>query len=94
MKAEPVQRLKRSHAGGVVEINIWRVAASVPPCEHGYKYRLVYVVAGRRVVGFDNERGKGDHRHDGDEESAYRFAGVEALLADFWQAVAEKGDRK
>lgn len=94
MPATPIQRLKRTHRGGVVEINIWRVPEPVPPCEHAYKYRLVYVVDGRRVVGFDNERGKGDHRHDGDRELLYRFAGVAALLADFWQAVAEIGDTR
>jgi hypothetical protein len=52
-----IQKLKRTYAGGVVEINIWRVPGGVPPCRHPYKYRLAYVVAGRRVIGFDNERG-------------------------------------
>jgi len=35
----------------------------VPPCTHCYKYRLVYIVDGVKVLGYDNERGKGDHRH-------------------------------
>jgi len=67
------------------------VPEPVPPCAHGYKYRLVYVVEGRRLVGFDNERGKGDHRHDGRREVPYAFVDVETLLADFWRAVEEKG---
>ena len=91
MKAIPIQRLKRAHAGGVVEINIWRVPEPVPPTDHGFKYRLVYLVAGRRVIGFDNERGKGDHRHDQEAETAYQFINVTTLLSDFWQAVEDLG---
>lgn len=93
MKATPVQRIKRTHAGGIVEIAVWHTSAPVPPCAHHYKYRLVYVVGGMRVVGFDNERGKGDHRHDRGVESGYHFIDVSTLLADFWRAVAEQGDR-
>lgn len=89
MKAIPLQRMKRSHHGGIVEINVWRVSEPVPPCTHHCKYRLVYVVDGRRLVGFDNERGKGDHRHVGDEELPYDFINVEKLLTDFWQAVGD-----
>jgi hypothetical protein len=32
---------------------------------------------------YDNETGKGDHRHLGDRESAYEFVSPEALVADF-----------
>lgn len=92
MQAMPIQRIKRTHVGGLVEVAIWRVPEPVPPCIHLYKYRLVYVVAGVRVVGFDNERGKGDHRHDRAVESGYHFINLETLLADFWRAVAETGD--
>lgn len=91
MPAIPVQRLKRPHAGGVVEINIWCVPEPVPPCSHHYKHWLAYIVGGRRVVGFDNERGKGDHRHDNGRETAYAFVDVGTLVADFWRAVAEQG---
>ena len=54
-----------------------------------YKYRLVYLVEGRRVVGYDNERGKGDHKHLGDTEVPYRFVDVSTLLADFMHDVQE-----
>jgi hypothetical protein len=37
----------------------------------------------KRVVGFDNERGKGDHKHLGGKESVYRFVSVDQLLDDF-----------
>ena len=55
----------------------------VPPSEHGYKYRAVYVVNGVRIVGFDNERGKGDHCHIDGKEVPYAFTSVEKLLEDF-----------
>jgi len=66
-----------------VQIVVWQVPQPVPPSTHHYKYSLVYIVEGRRVVGFDNERGKGDHRHFGDAEHPYTFTGLDALFADF-----------
>ena len=45
-------------------------------------------------VGYDNERGKGDHRHLDGVETAYVFTSVEKLLADFWLDVRTKrGER-
>jgi hypothetical protein len=84
MKAILLQHNKHPYAHGLIEIAIWRVPISIDPCQHGYKYRLVYVVDGVRVVGYDNERGKGDHKHFGAIEVAYEFKGVASLLADFW----------
>jgi len=49
--------------------------------------RLVYIVAGQRVVGYDNERGKGDHKHLGGRELPYSFSTVAQLIADFWEDV-------
>ncbi|WP_116520135.1 toxin-antitoxin system TumE family protein [Achromobacter insuavis] len=69
--------------GGIMQIVIWKVPQPVPPTSHGFKYRLVYAREGQRIVGFDNERGKGDHRHQGDEEFPYEFRGVAQLLEDF-----------
>ena len=59
----------------------------VPPSEHGSKYRLVFGRDGLRVVGYDNERGKGDHCHLGDTEMPYRFKDVPKLLDDFMRDV-------
>jgi hypothetical protein len=73
--------------GGVIELVVWRVPRPVPPTSHGYKYRAVYSVNGVRVVGFDNERGKGDHCHRRGQEMPYRFTTVEALVEDFIAAV-------
>ena len=87
--AELIHREKRSYAGGIIEIVVWQVPKPVPPSEHPFKYRLVFVRGGKRVVGYDNERGKGDHRHLGKSEMAYRFVDEAQLLDDFWQDVKE-----
>jgi hypothetical protein len=75
--------------GSLAEMVVWRVPEPVPPTIHGFKYSLVYVIAGERVVGFDNERGKGDHRHLRDRELPYAFVSVDRLLDDFVAAVDE-----
>jgi hypothetical protein len=59
----------------------------VPPTAHGLKYSLFYGRAGLREVGYDNERGKGDHRHFQDSETPYLFSTVEQLMRDFWSDV-------
>ena len=69
--------------GAIVEMTIWMVAKAVPDSEHAFKYSLFYGYPGRRLVGYDNERGKGDHRHIDDREERYVFSSVERLVADF-----------
>jgi hypothetical protein len=39
------------------------------------------------VLRYDNEAGKGDHKHDRETEVPYKFTDVETLQADFWAAV-------
>ena len=85
--AELIYREKHSYAGGVVEMVVWRVLTPVPPSAHPFKYRLVFVRDGRRIVGYDNERGKGDHKHLGEKETPYRFVDEAKLLEDFWQDI-------
>ena len=38
---------------------------------------------GQRLVGYDNERGKGDHKHIRAVETRYKFVNIEKLVADF-----------
>lgn len=91
MKAQLITRFKNITAeGGVIELVIWKVSAPVPPTEHGYKYRAVYARKGERIVGFDNERGKGDHCHLDGKELPYTFVSVEQLVEDFIAAVAAR----
>lgn len=72
--------------GAIVEMVIWRVPTSVPPSLHEFKYSLFYGRHANREVGYDNERGKGDHRHFRGVE-AYAFVSVEQLMVDFWSDV-------
>lgn len=79
--------------GNIIQIVVWRLPEPVPPTTHGYKYRLVYVVDGIRVVGFDNERGKGDHKHLNGQESPYIFTTLDQLFEDFIAEVDEQRRR-
>lgn len=93
MKAELIYRFEQDFDdGAMLRMVIWKVPTPVPPSDHCYKYRLVYLEEGQRVLGFDNERGKGDHCHDGNIESPYSFTDVTALIRDFIAAV--KGRRR
>ncbi|MGI9169820.1 MAG: toxin-antitoxin system TumE family protein, partial [Caulobacteraceae bacterium] len=74
----------------VLELVIWRVPTPVEGSAHGYKYRLFYGREGKRIVGFDNERGKGDHRHLDGVETAYTFTTVEAVVRDFLAEVEKR----
>jgi hypothetical protein len=70
-----------------VELVVWRLGSRLPGCGHGFKYRLALVVDGLCVLRYDNESGKGDHRHVGKKEHAYVFSTSERLLDDFWREV-------
>lgn len=71
-----------------IEIVIWRVPGPVRGSAHGFKYSLALVSEGVCVLRYDNEAGKGDHRHVGDREVSYRFIDLDTLQADFWADVA------
>lgn len=91
MSAQLITQFKNVNPdGSILELIVWKVPAPVPPTEHGYKYRAVYVVGGVRVVGFDNELGKGDHCHLDGDEFPYLFTTVEQLVEDFIAAVAAR----
>jgi len=74
---------KRSCLVDSLEMVIWKLPAPSAERPHGLKYRLFYGRDGIRLVGYDNERGKGDHKHIGNREIPYRFMTVEQLVADF-----------
>lgn len=65
------------------ELVLWRLPKPLAGAPHSFKYRLAYVVDGRCVLRYDNEAGKGDHRHDSKTESEYVFSSPEQLIADF-----------
>jgi hypothetical protein len=80
--------------GAIVEMVLWRVPSPVPPSTHDLKYSLFYGRPGVREVGYDNERGKGDHRHLQGVEAPYAFSSVEQLMVDFWPDVRALRGRK
>jgi hypothetical protein len=91
MPAQLITRFKDITAeGAILELVIWKAPEPVPPTDHGDKYRAVYVGDGIRIVGFDNERGKGDHCHLDGKEVPYIFQGVDQLIEDFIAAVAAR----
>ena len=71
-------------SGGIMEIKVWRVPDPVKPSTHHYKYSMFYGRPGVRLVGFDNELGKGDHMHIAETEPRYTFTSLDQLLADFF----------
>ena len=87
MKAQRIFYRKDEIFGGVIEMVIWQLPEPTAERPHGLKYRLVYVVDGARVVGYDNETGKGDHKHLGKLELPYRFVNVATLAANFYRDV-------
>ena len=89
--AELITRFKDVTAdGAILEVVIWKVPKPVPPTDHGYKYSAVYVVDGLRIVGFDNERGKGDHCHLDGIEVRYAFTGMDQLMEDLIAGVTAR----
>lgn len=70
-----------------VELVVWQLPLPLPGSNHSFKYRLALVVSGSCVLRYDNESGKGDHKHVGHNEHPYLFSTPKALLDDFWNDV-------
>lgn len=70
-----------------VELVLHEVPEPVIGSTRAYKYRLALVVDGACVLRYDNETGKGDHKHQGEKETIYHFSTVEKLVADFYHDV-------
>ena len=87
MKAKRIFYHKEMMFEGVIEMVIWQLPEPTTERPHGLKYRLVYAVDGERSLGYDNETGKGDHKHLGKRELPYKFVDVETLVADFYKDV-------
>ncbi|MBW2035767.1 MAG: hypothetical protein JRI94_19760 [Deltaproteobacteria bacterium] len=85
MQARLIYQEKFIYADGAIrEMILWQLPKATSERPFGMKYRLYYGLAdGTCAVRYDNETGKGDHRHIGDQERAYRFIDVETLVADF-----------
>ena len=97
MKATLVLRRRETLPGGIaIEMVIWQLPAHSVRAQrltraHDFKYRLQAHRGGRTLVRYDNETGKGDHRHYGRREEPYAFAGMERLIEDFIADVERLG---
>ena len=69
------------------DLVLWQVPQPLPGSSHPYKYRLAYVQRGECVLRYDNEAGKGDHRHTRTREYTYVFESPEKLIQDFLREV-------
>lgn len=94
MRARLIRRSKNVLSdGAILEMVIWQVPRPVAGGAHPYKYRLYYGRDGVRIVGYDNERGKGDHCHRNGRERPYRFTTVEALFEEFLAEIRKRRSR-
>jgi hypothetical protein len=80
--------------GSISEMRLRLVPAPVRGSAHDLRYSLSYGEPGQRWIGYDNEPGKGDHRHYGNREEAYSFTTPEQLITDFLADVAEEQGRR
>lgn len=87
VKAEPYLIRKRGYPNGdIIEIKIWRIEKGKDK-PHGFKYSLVFIRGGKRIIGYDNAEGKEDHRHYEGKEYAYEFDDIDKLIDDFFNDV-------
>lgn len=89
--AQPVLSYRRDLSNGdMIQVVVWLLSEPLPGSPHPYKYRLHYQKNDvSDYIRYDNERGKGDHRHIGGTEEPYRFESVKKLVQDFYAAVKE-----
>jgi hypothetical protein len=72
-----------------IELVVWDVPTEVIGSDHQYKYRLALIVDQVCIMRYDNERGKGGHKHIGDKEISYTFVDIKTLIDDFLKDVEE-----
>lgn len=89
VKSKLIKHLKVvEDTGNIVEVKLWQVKPTFDK-PHGYKYSLVYIVKGTRVIGYDNAEGKGDHRHYKCRTETYLFSDLRTLVNDFYRDVEQ-----
>ncbi|MDR1967126.1 MAG: DUF6516 family protein, partial [Burkholderiaceae bacterium] len=92
MKAILIQKERIALSSGFVEVVIWHLPALSQGSAHPFKYRLACVIDEVCMLRYDNETGKGDHKHVNGREVAYAFTTLDQLVDDFWADVALLGD--
>ncbi|KZC39595.1 MULTISPECIES: toxin-antitoxin system TumE family protein [Rhodanobacter] len=88
MKAKLLLRERQSLTEtAFIEAVILHVPRPVSGSDHDYKYSLALVAEGVCVLRYDNEAGKGDHKHVAGHEVTYRFIDLSTLQTEFWNDV-------
>ena len=84
MMAKLIYREKFIYEDGAVrEMDLWQRPRKSAEKPNALNCRLYYRLSdGTCIVRYDNETGKGDHRHLRGKEEVYPFKGVETLVAD------------
>ncbi len=92
MQAKLIYRGKYVYDDGAMrEKVLWQLPEKTAKNPHGLKYRLYYGLAdGSCIFRYDNETGKGEHRHKRDQEEPYQFKDVETLVADFLKDIEKE----
>jgi len=70
-----------------VALKVWKVPSPVRGSAHDLKYSFVLVENGVSIVRYDNEAGKGDHKHLPTGEVSVTFTSAAQLLKEFWADV-------
>lgn len=81
--------------GYILELVLWELPQKTKDRPHGYKYRLYFGDReGKCLIRYDNESGKGDHKHIGEEEIVYEFVDRNKLIKDFYNDVIQARKNK
>jgi hypothetical protein len=75
--------------GMFADLVVWELPQPLAGSVHPFKYRLAFVIDGRCVLRYDNEAGKGDHRHSGEREHPYTFSTPDQLMTDFFNDIQQ-----
>lgn len=86
MKAKLIYKEKHlTEDGFITELVLWQLPEKTKDRPHGFKYRLYFGDnKGNCLVRYDNESGKGDHKHVKNKEIPYQFVDVDTLVKDFY----------
>lgn len=79
--------------GAIVELVIWQLPRAILDRPHALTYRLYFGRGGKCLVRYDNETGKGDHRHVRGKETPYRFVSLAKLWRGFESDVRRYGGK-
>jgi len=58
-----IDRKENRADGSIIQAIVWELPVPLKGSRHRFKYRLYFGKDGRCLVRFDNEQGKGDHKH-------------------------------